>query len=60
MSMNPCCKEEIKKVLENRVLPQLYSLRANIPLTWGKWARKQAKELIDSINKELKKLDKEE
>ena len=31
------------------ILPTLYSIRANIPLTWGRAARKQMKELIELL-----------
>lgn len=33
------------------LLPDLYSIRANIPFTGGRFARKQVKELIDRLEK---------
>lgn len=46
-------REDYQEILK-RILTDLHCLRANIPLTYGKGARKQAKELIGKIEQILK------
>ena len=45
-------REQVVKDFIKKLLPDLYNIRANIPLTYGKSPRKQIKELIDKLENE--------
>ncbi|MEA2112673.1 MAG: hypothetical protein U9P50_01735 [Patescibacteria group bacterium] len=47
-------REQVIKEFIEELLPELYSIRANIPLTNGMNSRKQVKKLIDKLERRIK------
>ena len=47
-------REQIVKEFIRKLLPELYTIRANVTLTWGITTRKMIKKLIDRLERRVK------